>query len=218
MRILTLPQVSKALAFFFLEILISTLAVAQPSGTFTDSRDGQSYAWSRLSDGKKWMTQNLNFELTTGQSWCYDNDTALCDSYGRLYDWETAKKACPVGWRLPRRDDFVSILNRYGEGEYDGINNSDWYYYFWPRSAYSFLMSKGEGSFYGKLGGQFDSNLGKFSKKGEIGFFWSSSQEKISPVNVAVDVWFLKLNSQRRLASMEFIDSQVGLSVRCLQD
>ncbi len=60
------------------------------SGTFKDSRDGQSYKWVRLKDGKKWMAENLNYE--TNNSWWYDNKRSNGDKYGRLYTWQAAKK------------------------------------------------------------------------------------------------------------------------------
>jgi len=36
---------------------------------------------------------------------CYDNNSASCAKYGRLYNWEAAKKACPSGWHLPNNED-----------------------------------------------------------------------------------------------------------------
>jgi uncharacterized protein (TIGR02145 family) len=45
------------------------------------------------------MAENLNYK--TGNSLCYNNDESNCKKYGRLYDWGTAVKACPGGWRLP---------------------------------------------------------------------------------------------------------------------
>ena len=58
------------------------------AGTFKDSRDGQSYKWIRLKDGKKWVAQNLNYEASN--SWCYDEKSSNCSKYGRLYSWQAA--------------------------------------------------------------------------------------------------------------------------------
>ncbi len=43
--------------------------------------------------------ENLNYNAEGSK--CYYNDSAYCEKYGRLYDWETAMKACPSGWHLP---------------------------------------------------------------------------------------------------------------------
>jgi len=51
-----------------------------------------------------WMAENLNYK--TGNSWCYENDDYNCHKYGRLYDWNTAAKACPSGWHLPTRREW----------------------------------------------------------------------------------------------------------------
>ena len=45
------------------------------------------------------MAENLNYETPKG-SWCSD-DTNACNTYGRYYNWRTAKDVCPEGWYLP---------------------------------------------------------------------------------------------------------------------
>jgi hypothetical protein len=82
------------------------------SGTFTDSRDKQTYRWVRLADGRNWMAENLTF--LAGNSWCYGKDPANCTGYGRLCTWETALNVCPGGWGLPSKADFDALLQAYG--------------------------------------------------------------------------------------------------------
>jgi len=70
-----------------------------------------------------WMAQNLNEEPSSGNGhwWCWGDDYCRekpdeicrinqnCLMYGKLYDWEAAKNACPLGWRLPSKDDFENL-------------------------------------------------------------------------------------------------------------
>ncbi len=71
----------------------------EPSGSFEDLRDHQTYRWIRIGS-QTWMAQNLNFEVPKG-SFCYNLDSTHCKTYGRLYEWSVAQKVCPAGWHLP---------------------------------------------------------------------------------------------------------------------
>ena len=81
-------------------------------GTFIDNRDGKKYKTTTIS-GKTWMAENLNYDTPTG-SWCYGDDRSNCGKYGRLYDWITAKKACPSGWRLPTTQEWGNLAKAVG--------------------------------------------------------------------------------------------------------
>jgi len=59
-----------------------------------------------------WMKKNLNIEA--GNSWCYDNDPANCETYGRLYDWATAKTVCPSGYHLPTSEEWNTLVTTAG--------------------------------------------------------------------------------------------------------
>jgi uncharacterized protein (TIGR02145 family) len=77
------------------------------TGTFTDERDGKEYRTVEMPGGKVWMAQNLNYEIKN--SWCYPNDEYIGKTYGRLYTWDAAMKACPTGWRLPSKFDWMNL-------------------------------------------------------------------------------------------------------------
>jgi len=93
-----------------------------------------------------WMAENLNYK--TGKSWCYENDDYNCNMYGRLYDWNTAIKACPSGWHLPTRrewnevsiDEFSPILGGSLSGEYSHAVSAN---------EYKFLDREKSGNWWG---------------------------------------------------------------------
>jgi len=75
---------------------------------FTDPRDMQTYRIVKIGS-QIWMAENLNYDAIN--SVCYENDIANAKKYGRLYDWNTAKKTCPIGWHLPNNDEWQILIN-----------------------------------------------------------------------------------------------------------
>ena len=112
-------------------------------GELLDERDNHVYRTLKLGD-QVWMAQNLNYAADS--SYCFDNDSANCDMYGRLYPWHVAvgktleecpqdssecdlsadyiddKKhvigICPAGFHVPTDSDFIE-LGRYFGHEYN---------------------------------------------------------------------------------------------------
>lgn len=83
----------------------------------TDSRDGQSYKIINI--GFNLMAENLNYNAGNG-CWIYNNDSSNAEIYGRLYDWETAKNACPDGWHLPDNDEWAELFAVLGGSDIAG--------------------------------------------------------------------------------------------------
>jgi len=97
-------------------------------GTLTDSRDGQNYTTIEI--GKQWwMAENMNYR--SNRSYCYDNDRAFCEKYGRLYTWEAALSACPDGWHLPAKEEFEEMVDYLGGIEEAGGKLKDYESSYW---------------------------------------------------------------------------------------
>jgi len=76
--------------------------------TFTDPRDGKTYKTVKMGE-QIWMAENFNHE-TEGSAY-YNDDPVYGEKYGQLYDFETAKRVCPVGWHLPSTAEWCGLTN-----------------------------------------------------------------------------------------------------------
>jgi uncharacterized protein (TIGR02145 family) len=178
--------------------------VAAVREKFTDPRDGKVYRTVKIGE-QIWMAQNLNYEADG--SVCSENDPANGEKYGRLYNWETAKKACPPGWHLPSKEEWKTLVDFAGGKKIAGKklkaangwnNDKEW--------------NSGNGTddfgFAALPGGNIFE--GNFRSVGYNGNWWSASEEDVD------DAWYCDVSygSYNSLPTDKF-DS---LSVRCIQD
>lgn len=75
----------------------------QKDFVFTDPRDGREY-WCTTIGGLDWFKENLAW-LGTGHTLQDCEETA--GLFGNYYTWEEAMTACPDGWRVSSRQDWV---------------------------------------------------------------------------------------------------------------
>ena len=77
----------------------------------TSFTDQQGNRYETVQIGRQtWMAANLRYDVGDG-SYCYNDDPALCDSMGRLYTWDAARKAAEAiaGWHLPSREEWQEL-------------------------------------------------------------------------------------------------------------
>ncbi|MDR1812513.1 MAG: fibrobacter succinogenes major paralogous domain-containing protein [Candidatus Fibromonas sp.] len=142
---------------------------------------GQTYKTARIGT-QTWMAENLNYEAEG--SLCYENISAGCTIYGRLYNWQTAMKVCPKGWHLPGNADWDKLL-RFVDGD-KGTESP-----YGSKTAgkhlkaargwdiYEYKGYKGSGTDkygFSALPGGYRSPDGKFSNLGDCGVWWSASE------------------------------------------
>ena len=87
---------------------------------FVDSRDGQEYDIVNI-NGKWWFGENVNYY--TRNSKYPENDSLKNHSYGRLYNWEDANKACPEGWKIPTKTEWYSMMKSLDSS----VEYGEWY-------------------------------------------------------------------------------------------
>ena len=131
----------------------------------TDNRDGKVYRKVAIG-GQTWMAENLNYAAEGSK--CYENNADNCAKYGRLYNWATAKQACPTGWHLPSYDEWTTLTDNVGGSETAGTklkSSAGWNENGNGTNEFAFsALPAGYG------------NGGSFSYAGNDGFWWSSTE------------------------------------------
>ena len=205
--------------------------------TLKDLRDGQVYKTTTIDIPSKsysevWMAENLSF--VTDNSWCYNDESDNCDTYGRLYTWDAAvgraedecgygytcglgsgdiRGACPKGWHLPSQSEWEALIVAVDGSitEYTSSNTAGSKLKSvtgW--NAYSGITNEDAFGFLAlPAGGRYDD--GDYGGEGNYAAFWSSTENNS---NYAYRMYLGYDDG----ASRDDIDKDFGFSVRCLKD
>jgi uncharacterized protein (TIGR02145 family) len=153
-------------------------------GSFRDSRDdSRYYGYDVVLIGEQiWMSQNLAYAAAGSK--CYGHDESKCQQYGRLYDWETAKKACPAGMHLPSDVEWATLLINIGGAENAGkkLKSKDGWDSVWGDNAageYTEFPGGGSDDYgFSALPGGYESDPSNgFRYAGTVGYYWMSTEE-----------------------------------------
>ena len=200
-----------ALAF----LTTSAMFIACGESSLKDSRDGKKYKTVKIGE-QVWMAENINYAAES--SICYDNAPASCEKYGRLYNWETAKKVCPSGWHLPMNEEWDKLY-RYADGTI-GIESP-----YYSKTAGKYLKAKnGWNDYEGKSGNGEDKfgfaalpggngySDGSFLNVGNEGYWWSAEEY------VAYGAYNHYMSDNNEGAYWDDYSKLTLFSVRCVQD
>ncbi len=152
----------------------------------------------------------------------YDNDSALyAGSFGALYNWYAVNtgKLCPVGWHVPDKDDWTTLMDYIGGSDVAGgklkaIAESErpdevmitaW-------TAPNTGASNETG--FKALPGGYRGVTGVYAEKGNTGEWWSGTTTSVQ--SILASGWIITYNESRLVERSS--NKRLGLSVRCLKD
>lgn len=201
---------SRTLLTAAVSVAVSAGSAAAQNGSFADGRDGQKYKTVTI-DKQVWMAENLGFK--TGESWCYENNADNCKKYGRLYDWNTAMKACPLGWRLPSYQELKDLVTTVGASKAGKKLKSK---SGWNRNIEDNMSGNGTDDFgFSALPGGDRNKIGNnFKDVGDCGNWWTAT-EGMSHAAYRMGMRY----DTEYVDGVECVfDKRHGFSVRCVQN
>ncbi len=190
------------------------------TGTFTDPRDGHTYTTVTIGN-QTWMAENLNYE--TENSWCYDNDPANCDVYGRLYDWNTIMNGaassnnvpsgvqgiCPDGWHIPSDAEWDILVNYLGSSEVAGGKMKETGTIHWKEPNTGATNESG----FSALPGGYRPYQGGFYNLHKFGTWWSTTEYSFT---IALTRYLRYDNDDVGIDNDH--DKSDGFSIRCVKN
>jgi len=168
---------------------------------FTDSRDGKAYKTVKIGS-QVWLAENLNYEAKGSR--CYEDNPSNCEKYGRLYDWNIAKKVCPSGWYLPSQNDWNVLTEHIGGADTEGTRLK-------TKSGWNDGGNGTDNYGFSALPGGRSSQDGDFNFAGNVGFWWSASEKSTK------NAYYRPLRNDSAKAYWNDVNKSYLFSVRCIQ-
>jgi uncharacterized protein (TIGR02145 family) len=177
-----------------------------------------------------WMTKNLDVDryrngdiipqvtdssvwnhLTTG-AWCYyNNDPAMGEIYGKLYNWfavNDPRGLAPTGWHVASDAEWTILTNCLGGKDIAGGKMKETGTIHWKNENKGATNS----SDFSALPGGCRGLTGSFYFISHFGFWWSATEY------VDTYSWIWCLGSSYTYLSRDFDYKVNGFSVRCIKD
>jgi len=169
---------------------------------FTDARDSKIYKTVAIGS-LTWFAENLSYKAIN--SWCYDNDEYNCKKYGRLYDWNAARVACPGGWHLPSRAEWNDMVSNIGAGAGKKLKS---------KNGWNIIGRIGTDEFgFGALPGGRRFANGNFRLIGEAGNWWTSTECS------GLEAYYKYMNASiNEVGESNYYRKIMGFSVRCVKN
>jgi uncharacterized protein (TIGR02145 family) len=207
----------------------TTVAPLFVFGSGVTDIEGNNYRTVVIGD-QEWMEENLKVtKFNDGSSipyinplseWSTASTPALCDwnhdiangqTFGKLYNYYAivdTRKLCPVGWRMPTSNDFITLESYIGAPEAGKLMKSAIGWNFWPDP----LQGNGNNlsGFNGLAGGRRGGD--DFQDYRSIAYWWTTSEFSTS---TAIS---FSLSRENYILARVLLNKVNGLSVRCIKN
>lgn len=181
--------------------------------SFSDERDGKKINYVRSGD-LDWMIGNLSYaETGAGYSDC----DVMKDITGTFYTWDAAIDACPDGWRLPTKDEYLALCGGRFEGAAGSLMvnayfNEDRMWEYWPEVD---ITNKTSFSALPAGYGNFDGEKWSFTGMNEYAAWWTADSFDDDKAKAV----YIMLNVQSPDVALGYGHKEFfGANVRCVRD
>jgi uncharacterized protein (TIGR02145 family) len=153
-------------------------------GSFKDPRDGKEYPTVKL-NGIEWFRDDLDYEdagdYTGGMGDFFDLHTPSYkeEKSSRMYGFEEAQHACPDGWTIPTRRDWVDLFQKITEKQPHEINEKERHLIYEALvGKNSILRLRLNGNY--QIKSDFSWERKKFNHFGKKAYYWSNTPGALS--------------------------------------
>jgi uncharacterized protein (TIGR02145 family) len=169
---------------------------------------------SLLNDGTAipLITDNSTWSNLTTPGYCwYNNDPAVLDDYGPLYNWFTVEtaKLCPQGWHVPSNAEWTDLINYLGGLSLASFKMKETGTMYWSSPNEG---ATNESGFSARGSGRREYFDGQFGFLNRNAYWWSNTQYD---TELSYALYLSDVNTN---VESYYFDKAYGFSVRCIKD
>jgi len=160
-----------------------------------------------VTDNDKWAS------MTTGAYCWYNNNPGYKENYGALYNWYAAGYACPVGWHVPTKEEWETLINYVGN---DAGKLKEPRFWSCPSGYVMDCQGNNESGFSARPGSRRAAD-GTFNYIGHLAVWWSTTSYLL-PDGRTTTYYVVSFTSTDLSIYTTYCEKNAGFSVRCIKN